>query len=345
MRDVRSKTRINGLRGRLRRYRYVPAALCLWASIRCSAQEPPTPPSLVSTFAPLYLHAHDEPNWPANVDWFLPKTHLVFHSSTCSKDNADLGTASLEKLQNATLHSACSNHVYMASGTRSASRSQTFLLTDVDAVYKMGPSDTDEWVTYYHSYDNSIGGVTIQYWLFYPFNTGFHFGPLEAGYHGGDWEMVSVVLDKDSNPVSLRSTGHQKMQEWSWNTVQKSGTHPIVYSEKGGHEAHPDPQTPAPYISHPTWPDSQVVFPNGATTPTGPLVDLGTRLHPKTGFLTYSGLWGSIGMTPFSSGYWGPAFNETGLGADNFLTAWCDQIADPQSKEGEHRECYPDDSQ
>ncbi len=38
-------------------------------------------------------------------------------------------------------------------------------------------------------------------------------------------------------------------------------------------------------------------------------------------FIRYAGLWGSPGLFYSTSGYWGPAFNETGMRADGFESA------------------------
>jgi hypothetical protein len=289
------------------------------------------------------MHPRSEPNLPTSVDWFLTKTTLAFHDDGCPQDNKNYGIATLDLLENAKLASACNQHVYAASGTRSAKRTATFVLSDVDDQYKAGSSDPSQWVTYFHAYRNSGGGWTIQYWSFYAFNTGVKVGPFELGYHGGDWEMVAVVLGPDDAPVGLRMTGHTDLQSVPWPGVSKNGTHPIIFTERGGHEVHAaDPGT-SPYIVHPTWPGSLVAMAGGIPHPVGPIVDLGTKLHPKVGFLRYSGIWGSIGATPISSGYWGPVFNETGMKSDGFLAAWCDGVADPQLADEGKRECFADD--
>jgi hypothetical protein len=212
-------------------------------------------------------------------------------------------------------------------------------------VYKAGSSDPSDWYTYFHAFRNSANGWTIQYWSFYSFNTGKKVGPMEIGYHGGDWEMAEVVLDSQDKPTSFHSTGHTAIESVLWDNLTKNGTHPIIYSEKGGHEVHIEPQEPAPYIIHETWSGGVGTFPGSSPKPVGKLVDLGSKLHPKQQFLLYSGLWGSIGGIPISSGYWGPAFNETGMRNDNFLAAWCDGINDPNQGENGKRECFPDDPQ
>ena len=77
----------------------------------------------------------------------------------------------------------------------------------------------------------------------------------------------------------------------------------------------------------------------------GPSDDVLIKINPKVKFLRYSGLWGSLGSTPFSSGYWGPVFNETGMKQDGFLAAWCDGFTEPGQAANSDRECYADDPQ
>ena len=300
---------------------------------------------LAERFAPELMHPHDEPNLPTSVDWFVQKTSMSFRNIECQKDNTDFGAASFSLLSNASLTSSCDKHVFTASGTWSASRKKTFILSDVADRFKKGSTDPAEWNTYFHAFRNNVGGWSIQYWSFYPYNTGKKLGPIEIGYHGGDWEMVEVVLDPQDNPVSLHSTGHTNIEVVAWSAVEKNGTHPVLYTEKGGHEAHSTAQEPPPYIVHPTWSQGLAILPNLPPKPVGKLLDLGTKLKPREPFLLYSGLWGSLGSTPISSGYWGPAFNETGMKQDNFLAAWCDGIDNPDQTNNGKRECYPDDPQ
>src|SRR5690348_12239963 len=127
--------------------------------------------------------------------------------------------------------------------------------------------------------------------------------------------MVEVVLDSADRPVTLNSTGHTNIEVNSWSAVEKNGTHPVVYTERGGHEAHTTAQEPPPHIIHPTWNRGLAVLPGSSPSVVGGLVDLGTKLHPKERFVLYSGLWGSLGSLGTSSGYWGPVFNETGMKA------------------------------
>jgi hypothetical protein len=307
---------------------------------------------LVETYAPLLMHPTDEPNLPTNVLWFLPRSQLSFKNTQCPSDDMNFGVASEMLLKTASRVSACGGHVYRASGTRSASRSKTFILSDVTADDRGGSKDPAEWTTYYHTFKNSLGGYTIQYWTFYAFNTGvvisvgLHIPSINLGSHGGDWEMVEVVLGASLEPVALRMTGHTHIEGVRWSDLQFQDTHPIVYTEKGGHEAHPGPSEPPPWISHPSWRGSAATFPGQQPRSVGLLINLGTRLHPREPFLRHSGLWGSLGATPISSGYWGPAFNETDMRPIGFLSAWCDGISLTEDlAENAKRECYADDVQ
>lgn len=291
-----------------------------------------------------------EPNLPTSVEWFFPRTKLSIHDAGCAPVDISLGPATATSLQAGVYNSPCGGRVIKASGTRSASRAHTFVLEDVSDIDKLGSSNTADWTLYLHAFRNMLGGWSLQYWCFYAFNSGQTVLGIEIGYHGGDWEMFQVDTDAAGVPKAVAMTGHTNIESDPWSTVTLTeGTHPIVYAERGGHEMHLSPKGPPPYIRRGTWPGA-VVFgtlsgggPKGY--PAGPMVDLGSRLHPLVGFLTYSGLWGSMGQTPWSSGYWGPPFNETQMPQDSFLNAWCFNIKDPQQAESGKHECYPDDIQ
>jgi len=315
------------------------------AEAQLANQAAPDDATLANLYSPLLRHPQNEPNLPANVDWFLGRTTLSFHNNSCPQDNKQFGAASSQLLTTATLVSACGTHTFTASGTRSSSRSKTFVLADVSASDRRGLTRPSQWSTYYHLYKNDSGGKTIQYWSFYSYNTGKTLGPIELGFHGGDWEMVAVVLNADLVPISVATTGHSTIDSQPWSSIEKHGTHPVFYTEMGAHEAHPTPQWGISYFDHPTWKGALASYQGSVPEVVGDLVDLGTKLAPKAPFLKYSGLWGSLGATPFSSGYWGPAFNETGMGSDGLLAAWCSGIADNTQTINGKRECFPDDPQ
>ena len=58
-------------------------------------------------------------------------------------------------------------------------------------------------------------------------------------------------------------------------------------------------------------------------------------------FIQYSGLWGSPGLTYITSGYWGPAYNETGMNQKStvhaYVPAWCSTMQDAYTN---YDECW-----
>jgi hypothetical protein len=185
--------------------------------------------------------------------------------------------------------------------------------------------------------------------------------------HGGDWEGVHVVLNAAGEPDSIWFLGHDEITAVPWSAIHtEPGTrHPLVYVELGGHATFGTPPSGfAPGVKYQSWPGGEVTWGPGVTMPAGPLVNLGEKLHPMQPFVAYSGLWGSPGfnfyglpnalktlisagfqgrpVTNVTSGYWGPAYNETSRRTDGFITAWCAGHREPLKRSGIVRECYAD---
>lgn len=77
-------------------------------------------------------------------------------------------------------------------------------------------------------------GVALQYWYFYMYNDA-------ANKHEGDWEMVSLELDKESlEPVQAGYSGHESGARRQWAGVQKQGSRPVVFVARGSHAAYLD---------------------------------------------------------------------------------------------------------
>lgn len=86
----------------------------------------------------------------------------------------------------------------------------------------------------------------VAYWFFYPYNefrlenpqVGSSF-PIQS--HEGDWERVSIQLDAENLPVNIFFYGHSGGLLAHWSTIHLyDGTHPIVFSAKGGHASYPE---------------------------------------------------------------------------------------------------------
>jgi hypothetical protein len=278
--------------------------------------------SLAERYAPIIYHAYEEKFFPMSVESFLQHTTLMFYDDACTPDEnrvVDMSPTSAE-LPQVTAGSSCgSTDVIYSGATRSRRKQRTFYLADVSPQFRTGGSTADQWPTYYHAYKNNFEGITIQFWRFYPFN-----GLIP--YHGGDWEGVHIVLSASETPRAVRFLGHATIDEYAWDDVEKEGNHPVVYSERGGHASRHRGRRDG--IRHDTWAQ-------------GGLVNLGEKTRPMKHFLQYSGLWGSPGVFYETSGYWGPAYNETQMRADGFITAWCADYMIDESREAHVRECYP----
>lgn len=292
--------------------------------------------TLAEKFAPVVYHSSGETNYPTNVDWFLRRTSLWFYDDDCEPDLHypiyDHPTQ-YQLLYNQITGGCDATDTVYSDNTRSRTKQRTFYLKDVEGDDKLGSiNNTSEWTTYFHAYRNDRHGVTLQYWRFYAADGGKDEYIGVFGGHGGDWEGIHVVLDDCLRAVQVNFMGHTDIEAVPWSEILKAaGTdHPIVRSEVGGHATHP--YVPIPFIlpfqrftKHESWTGGNVVWYDGRTTPSGALLNIGEKMSPLNGqyFIRYSGIWGSPGFTYYTSGYWNPAYNETGMGDDNFIKAWC----------------------
>lgn len=309
--------------------------------------------SLAEKYAPVVYHSSDESNFPTNVDWFLRRTELWFHHNSnpaLERKLTDKPTTQAQLLGQTVSDGAKPPSIFSSSGTRSDQKLITFFLRDVDDEAKKGSNDSSDWTTYYHAYINEGDGITIQYWRFYSYNDALD-------DHGGDWEGIHLVLDKNLQPIRIGLLGHQHLvYEPFSNFKQKDGDgHPYIFSEGGGHASRSsgngieakgcgglfgdlfcfiDLNKQATFVRQETWTNGEVRWFDGRQGHTGPLLNVGEKLTPMNGqvFLQYSGIWGSPSTFPIApslkyyafSGYWGPAFNETDMLPNGFIKAWCD---------------------
>ncbi len=311
---------------------------------------------LAQRFAPIVIHSSDESNLPTNVDDFLSETSLGFYDDSCeaAKQIVIARAPTEADLVRRTLTSPCGGARVSSDGSRSTSKHKTFFLADVPDRDRRGSGDSRRWTTYVHAYPNDLGGVTLQYWRFYAYNDAIN-------DHGGDWEGIHVVLDHHDAVAHVRLLEHSGMPELQPRELQWEGTHVLVYSEGGGHASRArgdgivargcavEPcfvtlDDRATYVWQETWRGGHVGWPDGSVTEAGRLLDIGEKSAPLHGqtFLKYSGLWGSPGEFFITSGYWGPAYNETNMGADGFTASWCAGMAGTLDRK---RECWPLDSE
>jgi hypothetical protein len=317
---------------------------------------------LANEFAPILFYDADEPNLPTSIERFLSKTELCYFSEYCRPQHARISKPSGAQLAHAVRRSCrIPGELIDSEGTRSPGKKSTFYLSNVPETERRGSEDAEEWVTYVHAYRNDLGGITLQFWRLYAYNSsyimGFH---IDFGTHGGDWEAIHVVLKPTPaggfSPVQIRLLGHRDITTQPWSEVAVEGGHPLIFCEKGSHTSllmkKSDLSNRSRWIEQKSWTGGSVRWPDGRVSNSGPLVMLGQKTSPRPGmeWLRYSGLWGTrenSGLYQvYRSGYWGPAFNETGLRRDGFVSAWCEGIAPLNSASagserfGVEKECH-----
>jgi hypothetical protein len=287
-------------------------------------------------FAPIVYHGESERNFPASVDWFLSKTRMFTYDDACEPDEKHEvpGPLTQGRLTGRSFRATCQGTSTITSdSTRSRCKQATFFLSDLAKPDQAGLRNKPaEWVTYLHAYPNSLGGVTLQYWRFYAQDDDqrhlihARVGPFEMELipgHGGDWEGAMVHLNGLLLPASVDRLGHATIDAVAVTWVQ--GQHPIIWSEEGGHTSDPNQldMISSRFIEQQTWSGGTVTLPDGSSAGySGGLRNVGERSHPLAGqqFIRYSGLWGSPGDWFVTSGYWGPAFNETGSVCEDGVT-------------------------
>jgi hypothetical protein len=286
---------------------------------------------LAERFAPIVMHGESETAYPVSVEWFLAHT---------SKETIG-GEA--------------------AADARSVCKRSGAYYADVKKSDRIGErNNTNDWKTYVHVFHNTIGGVTIQYWRAYAWDQST-FLVVDMG-HGGDWEGIAVHLNASLQPDSVGLLGHLDIERRPAREIGWEGSHPKVWSEEGGHATRADWKSNSSrrFTRQETWTGGHVFWLDGRRDDGGGLINVGEKTHPREGqeFIQYPGLWGSPHRLFVTSGYWGPAFNETGATCEDgksayrmspscgarsgcgriFFTAWCDRM------DGAHldlnRECY-----
>ena len=268
-------------------------------------------------------------NYPANVDWFLDRARMRFHHSCsalamCCGDHQLLDYGLPDQV----------NLISQAHGKRAWSLFQGCHHTDTqysdrdfdeDHCFFLQLQDGDhsgsyypwEWKVYVHSYPNTYGGISLQYWFFYSYNDG-----MLTFNHEGDWENVVVVLDGSQNVVQVLFARHDDDYHAKAPSAVTwyGGTHPMVLSALGSHASYESfdacagdwrEQGCAWGFQDLRWFTWSGGLPAGELgIQGGGLVMVGEKSYPLNGqtFIRYSGRWGEIGTNVHTSGPRGPAY-------------------------------------
>jgi hypothetical protein len=163
--------------------------------------------ALAARYAPLVVLAPGERNRPASISWLLARVAPAGTSADAAAKGLLTGQFQI--------------------GGR----------TFPDDV-RAGSADPRDWVTYVHVYPRVDGGISVQYWFFYPYNE----APLFFA-HEGDWEHITVELDASGAPRAADFAEHANNNPGvsrPWSQIRRIGDHPIVLSARGTHASYPD---------------------------------------------------------------------------------------------------------
>ncbi|HMX25085.1 MAG TPA: hypothetical protein PKC13_05605, partial [Blastocatellia bacterium] len=319
---------------------------------------------LANRFAPVIYHGQCEPNYPVSVDWLLARVSLSEYDNQAAPAKRLLA-AKLNAQAELLNHEFAAGNVEQkiaSSKSYSVCKRTTYFLTSVARGDQLGERNNPaDWITYVHSYPNKLGGVTLQYWRGYAYNAASALG-IDFS-HGGDWEAVAVHLDAALRPATVALFGHTGI-EYHRDDLQWEGEHPCIWSEEGGHASRPNSQglRSTKFTRQETWNGGRVTWWDGTVVgASGGLLNVGERSRPRNQqvFIQYAGLWGAPAHLFITSGYWGPAFNETGALCEDgsaayrasptcsanparcrrvFHKAWCDGM--DEKKLDINAECY-----
>ncbi len=180
--------------------------------------------------------------------------------------------------------------------------------------------------------------IALQYWLFYPLNpysAEVPPNPRFAQLHEGDWELVTIILDRAGRPLTAGYSRHCSGARRSWSQVERRGAHPVVYVALGSHANYFRPGT-TPHEKR-CWPEAAIaVFEQNGH----PIVDFagaGRTLRPRVVTVTatsppwmrFPGAWGEDQIIrlldetfTYGGGPTGPAFKKVWRGPVSVPLAW-----------------------
>lgn len=80
--------------------------------------------------------------------------------------------------------------------------------------------------------------IDLIYYIYYPFNRGKNCGGVRYENHVGDWEHLTVRLDKDDldNPLQIALAAHSFSNVYDWADIDKvEENHPVAHVAWGSH--------------------------------------------------------------------------------------------------------------
>jgi hypothetical protein len=95
------------------------------------------------------------------------------------------------------------------------------------------------------SADGPRGGLRISYWMLYGSENVYGARGRELIEREGDWERVDVIASRRGPrrwmPIAIvLDAGGESSRRVAWSDIERSGTHPVVFSARESHESYPD---------------------------------------------------------------------------------------------------------
>jgi hypothetical protein len=183
------------------------------------AKAPPSPAALLARHVPVLVLHPDEQFQPVPVDGFLADSDLTRKTATGWAPVAGplpVGGADLRLDQR-----YCRSIDGLAATPCYASAETAHAATPV--VYGAAFRTKDR--------------IDLQYWLWYPYDDFSPAYPASDFWqaHEGDWEAVSVILDRAGKPLIVAYSQHRKGRRRAWAKAPKRGARPLVFVALGSH--------------------------------------------------------------------------------------------------------------
>jgi hypothetical protein len=202
--------------------------VCALAVAGSAAAEPERAPSLAALLArhvPVLVLHPDESFQPVSVDGFLADSDLTRKTAAGSEPvpgRLPAGGADLRLDQR-----LCTAFDGLAA---------TSCYLSAEAAHGAAP-------VVYGAVFRTRDRIDLQYWLWYPYDD---FSPAYPAtdfwqVHEGDWEAVSVILDRAGTPLTVAYSQHRKGRRRAWALTPKRGLRPLVYVALGSHANFPSP--------------------------------------------------------------------------------------------------------
>ena len=230
--------------------------------------------ALARTYAPLVLLHKDEPNYPAAIEWALARVRMPW----------------VRQPRRLSRSWALARVRMPFSGRDAQAKSAEFT-----PAVRAGDRSRRDWPVYAHVYPRADGGIDLQYWFYYPYNTGFL-----VFDHDSDWEHVTVSLDGGRRPTGAAFARHGNNSPGPfrpWAELRRLGTHPVVLSARGSHASYFDAGEVPFYDRVTDCADVAGRCPGVSWRTWLNVVNVGESGAPREGgaFLAFAGPWGSGG--------------------------------------------------